>query len=791
MSLTIHPNTPIIIGVGQLTESVPENLQEKASSHVDMAAKAAAIALGDAKDALLAQHIDVVATVRFFTDSHPTFRSPFGGSNNVPRSIAKRINANPKLAIYDSVGGDTPQQLVAEFAERLAKRSCEVVLLSGGEAMANSKAAQKQKITLDWTEKIEGQLEDRGTVSGKLITSTEFVHQVVLPMQYYGLMENARRLDLKQDLESYSKSMGEEFSQLSKIAANNPYAIDQKEYTAEELITPAKDNPLIIAPYTKRLMAKDRVNQGAAILMTTVGKAIALGIKQDKWVFLHSYTNVKDRVLLERNQLGHSKAMEQSLLGALARINKKQADIKHFDIYSCFPIVVSESRTILGIDKEDPRALSQTGGLPYFGGPGNNYSMHGIASLVETLRQDRGSFGLAYANGGWLSKHAVGIYSTTPTTEEWTAQDSTNLQNITDADTKFTVDPFPNGPAILETYTAHYFKGFPVKVIVVGRLKHNNQRFYASTPMGDTATVQELVKGNSLGQTIYVEADPKGNRFSFTEEGLAKHRPKVITTFKEKYKFCTVEIDGWILKVTINRPEVRNALHPPANEELEGIFNAFEKDPKLRVAILTGTGNESFSAGNDLKYMSSGNPIYIPKTGFAGLTSRTNRVKPVIAAVNGLSLGGGLEIALATDIIVAADHALFGLPEVKVGLFAGTGGIQRITRQIGLKAAMEILLTGQPIDCTKALELGLINYAVPADQLMNKAEEIANLISQASPVAVQSTMQLLNETKIYANVDDAVTAPHDVFDNLLNSDDFFEGSRAFAEKRKPKWTLKS
>ena len=235
---------------------------------------------------------------------------------------------------------------------------------------------------------------------------------------------------------------------------------------------------------------------------------------------------------------------------------------------------------------------------------------------------------------------------------------------------------------------------------------------------------------------------------------------------------------------------MRNALHPPANEELVGIFNAFEKDESLRVAILTGTGTESFSAGNDLKYMASGNPVWIPNAGFAGLTSRTNRVKPVIAAVNGLALGGGLEIAMACDIIVAADHALFGLPEVKVGLFAGAGGVQRLSRQIGIKPAMEMLLTGQPINCEKALALGLINYAVPSNQLLQKAEAIATLISQASPDAIRSTLQLLHVTAKYASTDEAVTAPHTVFDDLVNSADFWEGSRAFAEKRKPNWTLK-
>ena len=784
----IANNTPIIIGVGQITEAVPENLA-MASSHADLAGKAAILALKDAQDATLAKHIDVIAAVKIFADSSPAHQAKTGRSNNFPRSIGKRIKAAPKVAIYDSVGGDSPQKLVTEFAEKLATRQCEMVLLAGGEAIANTKAAKKQKFQFDWTENLSGQLEDRGISSGKLGTAAEMQHQVMLPMQFYALMENARRGNLQQDLGTYAKDMGTTFSELSKVAAKNPYAIHQKEFDAKTLITPSKENPLIIAPYTKHLIAKDKVNQGAAVVLTTVGKAKELGIHQDKWVFLHGYSNTTERILLERKELGKSVAMEQAFIGALTHASKESQEIQHFDIYSCFPIVVSEAKSILGIKNGDPRPLTQTGGLPFFGGPGNNYTMHGIASLVETLRKDAGSFGMVYGNGGWMSKHAVGIYSTTPTQGEWKAQNSTSFQAIADASPKMEMEQSPYGEAILESYTVHYFKGFPVKAIIVGRLKTTNKRFYATTPMSDTETVQKLAKGDSLGRTIYVEAEPKGNRFAFSLEELAKYSPKIITTFKEKYKFCTVERDGWILKVTINRPEVQNALHPPANEELEGIFNAYEKDNNLRVAIITSAGTASFSAGNDLKYMSSGNPIYMPKTGFAGLTHRTNRVKPVIAAVNGLALGGGLEIAMACDIIVAADHALFGLPEVKIGLFAGAGGVQRLPRQIGTKAAMEMMLTGQPINCEKAIALGLINYAVPSDQVMQKAEELAYLITQASPVAVQSTLQLHNETVKYASADEAVTAPHDVFDNLLNSNDFWEGGRAFAEKRKPKWTL--
>ncbi len=785
----LKDNTPIIIGVGQVSESVPDDLSI-ASSHADLAGKAAMAAIEDAKDQSLIKEIDVIAGVKTFSDSSPQHQAKTGRTNNFPRSIAKRINANPKFAIYDSVGGHSPQKLVSEFAEKLADGQCELVLLAGGEAIANAKAATKQKVQLDWSESIEGQLEDRGRSGGKLITSVEISHQVMMPMQFYALMENARRASLKQDRASYAQDMGDNVSELSKVAADNPYAVDRTIYDSETLITPSKTNQLFIAPYTKKLIAKDRVNQGAAVVMTTVGKARALGIDESKWIFLHGYANTQDSVLLERPELGKSAGMEEALNGALEHANKGSDDIKHFDIYSCFPIVISEAKRILDIKKEDARPMTQTGGLPFFGGPGNNYSMHAIVSLVENLRADQKDFGMVYANGGWMSKHAVGIYSAQPFEGEWQSQDSSAFQTKVEALPKVEVNRRPNGEAILETYTVHYFKGFPLKAIIIGRMKDSDKRFLATTVMADTDTVQAIANKDLIGSTIFVEYDPKGNRFAFEKEGLAKFRPKTIDTFKENYKFCEVERDGWVLKVTINRPEVRNALHPPANEELVGIFNAFEKDENLRVAILSGSGDQSFSAGNDLKYMSSGNPMYIPTMGFAGLTSRSNRLKPVIAAVNGMALGGGLEIAMACDIIVASDHAKFGLPEVRVGLFAGAGGVQRLPRQIGKKAAMEMLLTGQPIDCNKALELGLINYAVPKEELMAKADQLAHVITQASPSAIQSTMLLSHKTAGYASEEEAVSTPHDIFDNLLNSNDFWEGSRAFAEKRRPKWTLK-
>ena len=783
---TLADNTPIIVGVGQFTQPVPSDLQE-ALSHAQLAAKAAEAALADT-GVELASQIDTVAAVRTFSDSNFAYACPFGGSNNFPRSVAQRIGANPQQAIYDVIGGETPQKLVSEFSEKLAEKTCEMVLLVGGEAMANSSAAFKAGAQLNWHEKMEGQLEDRGCYGGyKLITRDEMAHGLIDPAPLYALMENARRGELGQDREQYNGAMADLFAPFSKVAASNPHAMFKEELDVDALTAASAENRMHAYPYCKNLMAKDRVNQGAAILLTTVGKAKALGIDAKKWVFLHAYSNASERVLLERYRLGFSSAMAQTLTSVLNFSGLKSAAIKHFDIYSCFPIVVSLAQQILGLASDDPRPLTQTGGLPFFGGPGNNYSMHGIASMVESLRADPGSFGLVYANGGWMSKHAAGVYSTKPPEDGWRSFDNTQLQERVDSEPVADVEPFPDGAASIETYTIRYKSGEPNHAVIVGRLLESNKRFYARTHRDDQSTLEEMMASDPLGRKVLVSSDPKANLFAFDQSAIDQFKRPVVDTFLDRYEYCEVERKGHLLIVTINRPEVRNALHPMANDELEGIFNAYEKDSSLWVAILTGAGNEAFSAGNDLKYMAAGGSIWVPRSGFAGLTSRVNRTKPIIAAVNGSALGGGLEIAMATDIIVAAEHARFGLPEVKVGLYAGAGGLQRLPRTISPKIAMEMILTGKPVDAKRALELGLINQIVPAEQLLEAAEAMAEMIMDGSPLSVSCSMEVINKTSRCASVDDAVVMPLDTFDRLINSDDMIEGAMAFALKRKPKW----
>jgi enoyl-CoA hydratase/carnithine racemase len=238
----------------------------------------------------------------------------------------------------------------------------------------------------------------------------------------------------------------------------------------------------------------------------------------------------------------------------------------------------------------------------------------------------------------------------------------------------------------------------------------------------------------------------------------------------------------------MNRPQVMNAIHPPATAELSGIWDDATADDNVWVIILTGTGDKAFSAGNDLKYtaekgMPSGPR---PKGGFGGLTDRTDIWKPLIAAVNGFALGGGFELALACDIIIAADHARFGLPEPRVGLVAGAGGVHRLPRQIPLKVAMGYMLTGKHMTAQEALRLGIVNEVVPLKDLMPTAERWANETLECAPLSVRASKQAAM-TGLGMSLEQALAHSYPLLTQAFRSEDAVEGPRAFAEKRKPNW----
>ena len=253
-------------------------------------------------------------------------------------------------------------------------------------------------------------------------------------------------------------------------------------------------------------------------------------------------------------------------------------------------------------------------------------------------------------------------------------------------------------------------------------------------------------------------------------------------------EFSDCERDGHILTVTMNRPQVLNALHPAASFELAEIFDDYEADPDLWVAVLTGAGDRAFSAGLDLKHQSSSSSLpESPESGFAGLTSRFDCAKPIIAAVNGVAMGGGFEIALACDLVIASETARFALPEPRVGLAALAGGIHRLPRQIGLKHAMGMLLTGRTVSAEEGYALGFVNEVVPHGELMKTARVWADRIVECAPLSVQTSKQMALEGLAHGSVRDAMGAEYASLAALVASSDFVEGPKAFAEKRRPDW----
>jgi acetyl-CoA C-acetyltransferase len=301
--------------------------------------------------------------------------------------------------------------------------------------------------------------------------------------------------------------MAELFAPFSKVAAKNPFSSSPVERSVEEIVTVTDDNRMICDPYPRLLVARDTVNQGAAAILMSVEAARRLGVPEDKWVYLHGHADQTEQALLDREDLSVSFSAKQSVAEALRVAGIGMDDIATFDLYSCFPYPVFAVCDEFGLASDDPRGLTLTGGLPYFGGPGNSYSLHGVAETVAEMRDKPGSFGLVGANGGVMSKYSVGVYSTTPA--DWVADRSKELQQNIAALPMVPVTRNANGTGTIETHSVRY--DWPVVTgIIIGRLDADDSRFMAITE--DEDLVALMTDGDPLGARIAVHADDVVNR---------------------------------------------------------------------------------------------------------------------------------------------------------------------------------------------------------------------------------------------------------------------------------------
>lgn len=498
---------PVLVGAGQTVshwdgKSGPDG----APTFISLAVEAAERALADSGARDIAAQIDTIAMVRTMDDSIPSFPQPFGRAENLPRAIAREIGANPAEAIYEVTGGQSPQSLVNEMAGRIHDGACEVALIAGTEAIGARKTARKAGIELDFSSDVGGQLEDRG-LGPMLLSRYEIKHGLVTPAFFYALFENAYAHKLGHARSTHRAEMGQLFEKFASVAADNPYAQFPVARDADFLATPSRENYPFADPYLKWHMAQDAVNMAAAVLIMSSEKADALGVPEDKRVYLHGGGEAADLHISERPRLEGSWAMDAALGTALEQAGKTPADMGLLDLYSCFPIAVFSSTASLGINwKTDPRALTLTGGLPFFGGPGNNYSLHGIASMIESVRQQSGAFGLVLANGGWMTKESAGIYST--------RQPDTFVpvpKAVEAANAIALVEEVSSGS--LETFTLVHGRDGPAQAIVFGRTAAD-QRFIATSREASVlARLGEDVL--PIGAPLAVTRENEVNTFTF------------------------------------------------------------------------------------------------------------------------------------------------------------------------------------------------------------------------------------------------------------------------------------
>ncbi|SDG03686.1 acetyl-CoA C-acetyltransferase [Blastococcus aurantiacus] len=508
----LDPRTPVLVGVGQSSERI-DSPGYRGLSAVDLAAAAAREALADtgAAPEVVAAAVDTVAGVRQFEISSPGASAPLGRSDNYPRSVAGRIGAAPRRAVLEVVGGQSPQHLVNEFAATIAAGGAEVVLLFGSEAISTARHLAAAADRPDFTEHVAGDLEDRGYALEGLFPPRAGEYGVAGAPAMYALYENARRARLGVPREEYARGMGELFAPFTRVAAKNPHASAPVERDALELITPTEANRPIADPYPRYLVSRDQVNQGAAVLLVSVAAARRLGVPQEKWVFLHGHADLRERDPLDRADLGSSPASVLAARHALEVAGVGVDDVTTFDFYSCFPVAVSATAVDgLGLAADDPRGLTLTGGLPFFGGAGNNYSMHAIAETVQRARTAPGSFGFVGANGGMLSKYSAGVYSTAPVA--WRPDDSRALQAEVDAWAAPPQAERADGWATIETYTVTHSRSGSRTGVVVGRLQADDRRLVARHDDGDDEFLDLLSTGEPIGQRVFVRSSERGNR---------------------------------------------------------------------------------------------------------------------------------------------------------------------------------------------------------------------------------------------------------------------------------------
>jgi len=439
MSASLDPRTPVLIGTGQFNNRVDRG--EAVLEPVDLMTEALRRAEADTGTPDVLGAADSVRVLMLLSWRY----------RNPGALVAERLGLDDPESIYTVMGGNYVQTLVNRTALDILEGRNDLVLLTGAESWRSRTDARKTNADLGWTVE-DDSVPDAIAFSPDrdLMGPGEVARGIFLPVQVYPMFENALRAADGIGLDEQRDRTAQLWSRFSEVAAANPNAWIQRVYTATEIATVTPDNRMIGFPYTKLENSNNMVEQGAGLIICSVERAEALGIDRDRWVFLHAGADASDHWFISnRDDLHSSPAIRTAGRAALDLAGTAAADLAHVDLYSCFPSAVQVAARELGLGID--RQLTVTGGMSFAGGPWNNYAMHGVATMSDVLRADPGTTGLCTANGGYLTKHAFGVYSTEPPASGAYRWRST--QDEVDALPSRELDAEPAGDVEIETYT--------------------------------------------------------------------------------------------------------------------------------------------------------------------------------------------------------------------------------------------------------------------------------------------------------------------------------------------------
>jgi len=500
-------NQPILIAQAQHTWRD----KDATRSPLDALEVVTRAAVDNAGCAGLAQRIDTVATIPFLAAQVPDLAGLMPAHPGA--ALCQRLGLQAQTFSTD-VGGNTPQLMVNYFADRLLAGTSRAVLLTGGELFASLFAALSSGQDISHWQQGGTQAAIQLGSPRESCTALERAHGLFEPINTYPLFESALRHHRGWDRETHLQHLGRLVSDMSAVAAANPLAWRGDFLTPAQVLDTSAGNRMITWPYTKVMNAILAVDMAAAVIMTTVGEARRLGVDPARWVFLRGGTEANDIWnVSERPALHQSPAIAACADAALHMAGLSLAEMDRFDIYSCFPSAVQVACDAIGLAVDDPRGVTVTGGLTLFGGPGNNYSLHAIAEMVAQLQADKGRHGMVTANGNYLTKHAVGIYSRDPGATPWPLA-RPDLQTALDAAPRLQVDPAASGAGSIDACAVAFDKEGPSRGIVLGRMG-DGRRFIANTPRSDSAALEHLLNSDPVDAQGRVTPGDKVNCFEF------------------------------------------------------------------------------------------------------------------------------------------------------------------------------------------------------------------------------------------------------------------------------------